>query len=272
MMNSRKSAWITALILLATFAIPPGAKSQCTRSCGLPTPAPGSSTVTLYTFSGPPDGLNPQADLVEDQSGNLYGTTSQGGVTGGACGNLGCGTVFELPSIAKPADFSLEPASSSLTTQSGGQVSDVITVSALHGSFASTVQLTCAVTGPSPMPTCTLSPSAVTPGATSASSTLTVTAPSGTAMLAPPMKQQFNKSLFAMLLPLAFFGIIQIVAPKKVRRHSWILCGFLLLLAGLQVGCGGGNNVSGSAYTVAVTGESDGGAIEHMTQIMIAVK
>jgi uncharacterized repeat protein (TIGR03803 family) len=230
----------------------------------------GAVTV-LYSFSGTGFDWGPHAKLFLDESGSLYGTTSQGGVTGGACGNLGCGTVFELPSIAKSADFSLEPASSSLTTQSGGQVNDVITVSALNGPFASAVQLTCSVTGPSPMPTCALSPSAVTPGATSASSTLTVTAPSGTAMLALPIKQQFNKSLFAMLLPLAFFGITQIVAPKKVRRHSWILCGFLLLLAGLQVACGGGNK-GPTTYTVAVTGEWGGGKIEHMTQITITVQ
>ena len=98
-MNSIKSTWITALILLATFAIPPGAESQCTRSCG--EPSPGSPAATLYSFSGPPDGMNPQADLVEDTKGNLYGTTSQGGVTGGACGSLGCGVVFKLDTTGK---------------------------------------------------------------------------------------------------------------------------------------------------------------------------
>ena len=101
-------------------------------------------------------------------------------------------------------------------------------------------------------------------------------------MSAPPIWQQFNKSLFAMLLPLAFLGITQIVAPMKVRRHSWILCGFLLPLVVLQMACGGGNNGSSSVsnqapttsttFTVVVTGDSDGGSIEHMTQITITVQ
>jgi uncharacterized repeat protein (TIGR03803 family) len=46
----------------------------------------------LYTFcssNGCPDGLQPQAGLIFDDAGNLYGTTSEGGADGG-------GTVFEL--------------------------------------------------------------------------------------------------------------------------------------------------------------------------------
>jgi uncharacterized repeat protein (TIGR03803 family) len=43
----------------------------------------------LHSFSGPPDGANPYAGLVRDASGNLYGTTTSGGVN-----NLG--TVFKL--------------------------------------------------------------------------------------------------------------------------------------------------------------------------------
>ena len=98
-------------------------------------------------------------------------------------------------------------------------------------------------------------------------------------MLAPPIELQFNKSLLATLLPLAFFGITLIAASKKARRHSWILCGFLLLLSCLQVACGGGNNGSTSAsnpapttYTVVVTGDANGGAIEHTTQITMTVQ
>lgn len=231
----------------------------------------------LYSFSGTGLDWVPHARLLADAAGNLYGTTSQGGSTGGACGSAGCGVVFELTPAAAPPDFSLEPASSTLTAQPGGQVTDVITVAAQNGSLA--VQLTCAVSGPSPMPACSLSPSSVMPGTNPATSTLTVTAPTGTAMLAPPIERQFNKSLFATLLPLAFFGITLIAASKKARRHSWILCGLLMLLSCLQVACGGGNNGGTSVstpapttYRVVVTGDANGGAIEHTTQITITVK
>jgi uncharacterized repeat protein (TIGR03803 family) len=57
----------------------------------------GWAEKVLYSFgSNPnntPDGSNPEAALVLDGSGNLYGTTMMGGA--GNC-NQGCGTVFEL--------------------------------------------------------------------------------------------------------------------------------------------------------------------------------
>jgi uncharacterized repeat protein (TIGR03803 family) len=53
---------------------------------------PGSSGWTegvLYSFQGGSDGLSPQAGLIFDAGGNLYGTTALGGI-----GSQG--TVFEL--------------------------------------------------------------------------------------------------------------------------------------------------------------------------------
>ena len=70
-------------------------------------PAPGQTQWTetvLYRFAGGSDGAHPSAELALDNSGNLYGTTSDGG--GGSCldGNgfyvTGCGTVFTLTSPA----------------------------------------------------------------------------------------------------------------------------------------------------------------------------
>jgi len=48
----------------------------------------------LHSFGSGTDGKAPMAGLVFDKSGNLYGTTYQGG-TGPQC-LVGCGTVFEL--------------------------------------------------------------------------------------------------------------------------------------------------------------------------------
>jgi uncharacterized repeat protein (TIGR03803 family) len=61
-------------------------------SCGtvfeLTKSSTGYTERVLYQFTGS-DGANPQAGLIMDSSGNLYGTTSQGGA-------YGQGTVFEL--------------------------------------------------------------------------------------------------------------------------------------------------------------------------------
>ncbi len=50
---------------------------------------------TLYTFSGQPDGANPEARVIIGPDGDLYGTTFLGG-TGFCPPTGGCGTVFKL--------------------------------------------------------------------------------------------------------------------------------------------------------------------------------
>jgi uncharacterized repeat protein (TIGR03803 family) len=63
-------------------------------------PVQGQTTV-IHSFYGP-DGANPDTGLITDGAGNLYGTTSIGGHTGGDCGTVGwpyfagCGEVFKL--------------------------------------------------------------------------------------------------------------------------------------------------------------------------------
>ena len=50
----------------------------------------------LYSFQGGSDGSSPISTLVPDSSGNLYGTTSEGGISTGC----GCGTIFRLAPAA----------------------------------------------------------------------------------------------------------------------------------------------------------------------------
>jgi uncharacterized repeat protein (TIGR03803 family) len=58
--------------------------------------SPTGTKTVLYNFAFSPDGANPTGDLIRDAQGNLYGTTTFGGITGGICASLGCGTVFKL--------------------------------------------------------------------------------------------------------------------------------------------------------------------------------
>lgn len=79
-----------------------GDPNTCTvnqvRGCGVVfklTPVNGVwQESVLYAFQGGSDGVSPRGNLVLDASGNLYGTTFYGGT--GSCGNVACGTVFEL--------------------------------------------------------------------------------------------------------------------------------------------------------------------------------
>lgn len=68
--------------------------------CGLAlamfAPAQAKGFKILYAFKGGGDGAYPDAALIADGAGNLYGTTNAGG-SGNACGvNVGCGTAFML--------------------------------------------------------------------------------------------------------------------------------------------------------------------------------
>lgn len=57
--------------------------------------APDGTEDVLYSFAGGKDGAGPEAGLISDNAGNLYGTTTTGGA---ACSinSFGCGTVFKL--------------------------------------------------------------------------------------------------------------------------------------------------------------------------------
>jgi uncharacterized protein YgiB involved in biofilm formation len=74
-----------------------GGGAGCGGGCGtvfhMTVGAGGSVERIVHRFSGPGDGTSPQAGLIRDTAGALYGTTLEGG---NGCFNPGCGVVFKL--------------------------------------------------------------------------------------------------------------------------------------------------------------------------------
>ena len=77
-----------------------GSGTGCGGGCGTvfkltPPPKTGGPWIesVLYSFTNSPDGALPQASLIADASGALYGTTTSGGT---GCSSGACGTVFKL--------------------------------------------------------------------------------------------------------------------------------------------------------------------------------
>ena len=66
---------------------------------GLTPSVQAQTYATIHGFAGDSqgDGAGPRASMILDGSGNLYGTTFQGGAE--ACED-GCGTVFELAPVS----------------------------------------------------------------------------------------------------------------------------------------------------------------------------
>jgi hypothetical protein len=136
-------------------------------------------------------------------------------------------------------DFSLTPASSELTIQLGGQGTDVITIAPLNAACGNAVQLSCMVTGPLPLPACSLSPTSVTPGTGSPTSILTITTPSVSATLVPSLDPHPTAYLYSAWLSLVFTGLTLFASRKKESGRYASRCCFLVLVL-MQAACGGG--------------------------------
>jgi DNA-binding beta-propeller fold protein YncE len=166
-----------------------------------------------------------------------------------------------------PPDFSLTPASTSLTTQPGGELTDVITIAPLSGPFGSAIQLSCTGRGI----TCALSPAAVTPGANPITSTLTIVAPGAARAELGSATQSRLAKPFCAIWCLTFFATTLAGRRTKPRCRHWFMALFFLALLFQQLACGGSSIKTGPTnYTVTVTATS--GATHHTTQVSVTVQ
>lgn len=85
-----------AFVLLATFLVVAGL-SQTARS---------QTYQVIHNFTGGSDGAQPAAGPTLDASGNLYGTSSVGGVVSPSCNYGGCGGVYRMTKHGSSWTFS----------------------------------------------------------------------------------------------------------------------------------------------------------------------
>jgi len=215
------------------------------------------------------------------------GTNSGFGGWGGACAQNfnapGC-DVTMTGDINVTAEFDALPnftffvGFQSITVQQGQSDTEGIQLIAEGSSFTSPIALTCSVQGPSPTPTCALSPNSLTiPDKNAVPSKLTVTA------LAPHAFSSAHLNGisigYAFGLPLAcavFFGGSR--RKTRVGLASVVCILAISATALLQTSCGGANrtktqSVGGTPpgnYTVTITGSS--GAIQHSVSVPVVVR
>jgi hypothetical protein len=165
-----------------------------------------------------------------------------------------------------PPTFTVSSPTSAQTIQPGGAATYTITAIAQNGTFSSPI--TFAATGFPTGATATFSPASITPGSSSASSTLTIQT-AKTAAANTPRRSPWPLGAPALALIGLFF------LPDK-RRRRWIALA-LLLLGSLGAftaltACGGGFSMTAPVanYTITVTGT--GGAIQQSTTVQLTVE
>jgi hypothetical protein len=184
--------------------------------------------------------------------------------------------------IAAP-DFTVSATPTSGTITPGQTATFTFTLTPVGG-YAGTVSFSC---GTLPgQAACSFSPASLTPsGGSPASTTMTITTATSSAMLHPERRSSPSLPPWLPAGGLAMAGVIGLAfTPKKIWRLNqqlrW-LCWALLLasLSLLASGCGGGGNNSPSnpgtpagSYTVSVTASSSAGGPQHAMSITLIVQ
>lgn len=177
--------------------------------------------------------------------------------------------------FALAPDFTMVPASASFTMQTGAQVTDALALTGKNG-FSGQVNLSCTVSGPAPLATCAVSPSSVSFGANSGTSTLTITAPTSRVAFAPPLTRGERLAAIAVVLPVPglMLGAIGLTSRRSRKRGIilWFLGSGVIALLPVLAGCGGSTPPPPKNYAVTVTATSATGSIQHSAPVAVTVE
>jgi len=159
-----------------------------------------------------------------------------------------------------------------LTAQAGQQVTDTLSLAA-HNGFSSAIHLSCQVSGPAPLPTCSLSPADIPGGTNSSTSTLALDVPANSAGLVSPVRLRMLP-LYALVFPFALL-VISFRTTCTEASKRWLLQASLATLVFVCSACGGGNVSNRSphqtkSYSVAVTAAS--ATLTKTLQVAVTVK
>jgi uncharacterized protein YceK len=170
------------------------------------------------------------------------------------------------------ADFTLAPSGATTQTIASGTSADFTFTMQMQGSLSGPI--TFAASGLPDLASASFNPGSITPGSTSASFTMTV-ATQKTAWL----DQSKMPFVFALLLPLAVFGLDRKrgFAPKLVV--VFLLCSPLIVLSGcgdrINHGGAGSGAVPTKTYPITVIGtalNNDGSLLRHTAVVTLVLQ
>jgi len=144
------------------------------------------------------------------------------------------------------------------TTSPGGSVTYSLLLNEGTGDPNYALKLSCLQSTLPPGATCSFSPSTIKPATSAVSFSLTITVPSGSALLEKPKGMRLQ--LYFAFVPLAGILFAGAGGRNKQRRWLWLACLCILLI--VLNACGGGNSSSSSVnpelgtYNVQVQGTS----------------
>jgi hypothetical protein len=213
-----------------------------------------------------------------------FAPSVSGSRTGTLTINTSAGSPETVSLTGTGLDFSLGTSASSATIQVGSTATYKLTVTPLGGSFSSAIQLSCS--GLPAQTSCAFSPSSVTPGASAASVTMTITTTSSSSD-ALRHRGSNNYVAFALWGQLQGFGLLGIVFTRSKRRLSKkpvMLVLMVLAIAGLifMSACAGGTGIAPQSpsgnqtgtqtgtYTVSAIGTS--GSLKHSVPLTLNVQ
>ncbi len=181
------------------------------------------------------------------------------------------------------ADFTLTSSAPNETATPGTAATYHLTIAPLGGSFSSSVGLTCS--GLPAQASCGFSPSAVTPGGSAATATVTLYTTASTAAAGHPRLFETNP-LYAIWIPLQGMGLFgMIFAGSRRPSKKWssvVLLGLMIALLLFATGCAGvsdtlprpgtgsGSGTAPGSYSVTVTGTS--GTLQHSVNLVLTVQ